>query len=164
VFSLLRFNRIIAAEAQRAAAAAVASGLSTDEMKSSPEYSQPQSAQPQQQSPVVIPVQQQTVVQQSLPSYSGYTSYVDAVSTGVVIGTADNMTLHHQGTVDVGCIDGCSGVSVGTVLDQSSLQSLVYIDSVPSYATSSKEARNLLGEQTNVCKVTNSNSIIRSAL
>jgi hypothetical protein len=100
-------------------------------MKSSPV---PQAVQPQQQSPAVI------AVQQAVSSYADYTNYVDSVSTGAVIGTGDSLPVLH----DMRCMDG-------SMMEHNAVTgSLVYIDAASSY---NKDTRNLLGEQTNVCKV-----------
>ena len=103
--------------------------------------------------------QQQLQQQASVPSYSDYAASFDAVSLGQMPTATVSAVEPDTSRIDelVAPLSTTTAImSSVTALEQSA----IYMDSDASYAVSMKDSRGLLNEQTNVCKVRCSCSLL----
>jgi len=110
---------------------------------------------------MVIQQQQQTHQQQqqsvTMPSYSDYAGFDAATAAGLgqtaTVSAVDEPEASHidELVVPLSTTTATAAAMMSSV--EPAASSLMYMDPDTSYATSLKDSRGLLNEQTNVCKV-----------
>ena len=112
------------------------------------------------------PQQQQIQQQSSVPSYGDYAGF-DAASLGqmstATVSAVDQPDTSRIDELVVPLSTTTAIMSSMSALEQTA-SSLIYMDPDTSYATSMKDTRSLLNEQTNVCKVRHLSSLILACL